>query len=876
METTFSNVRWSDLWEVYCPDADSNELIECDWLQSSPIWSSEITSPVDVCDWIGKLYSIHVSNQHRKVYGQYFTPPAVARFMARLSSPLESHSVVVDPGSGVGILLAALAETLVNRKECPSWSAIAYESDPALAPALKLALGYIRYWLKQHAIDFRYEIKQDDFILANANLLLPAPLLGCADNEFPPHLIISNPPYFKILKSDPRVDLLPDIIYGQPNIYSLFMMAAAKLLRPDGQMIFITPRSFCSGHYFQRFRKRFFQLVSLQHLHLFESRKSVFSQDNVLQENVIFSALKAIPLEELVEISNSQGVDDINTAICRSVPLSEVVDVTTEDSVVHLPLDDSDNEIREIFSQWTSRLNSFGIQVSTGPIVPFRTSALVDNDAPESVPVLWIQHIGRMAVTWPLLKFPKQQKIKAASATYNLLLPNSNFVFLRRFSAKEENSRIVAAPYLKGHIPSEFLGVENHVNYLHRPNGILSEAETLGLAAFLNSLWVEHYFRISSSNTQVNATELRNLPLPALGKIEDIGKRLASSDEVSHIALINQIVGEELGLLKVTRTNGGHMTKIEEAKDLLNGLGLPPAQRNELAALTLLALGGITEPDLWRQAQRRSIRIHDMISFIEQNYHKRYAENTRETFRRHVLHQFEQARIVDRNPDDPTLPTNSPRTHYALSESVLPVVQSYGTKAGQKRLEKFRTDQGTLVEIYQQQRAKHLIPLKDSTGQAYRLSPGRHNELQVAVIERFAPRFAHGAKILYLGDTANKTLIMDVEGLKKLGFPVDKHGKLPDIVLSLPKKKWLYLIEVVTSHGPVSKKRYRELETMLAKSPSARVYVSVFPDFKEYLRHARDIAWETEIWIADVPEHLIHYNGDKFIGPHQESKRRTK
>ena len=136
-------------------------------------------------------------------------------------------------------------------------------------------------------------------------------------------------------------------------------------------------------------------------------------------------------------------------------------------------------------------------------------------------------------------------------------------------------------------------------------------------------------------------------------------------------------------------------------------------------------------------------------------------------------------------------------------------------------------------------------------------------------MEQFAPRFAPGAKLLYLGDTANKSLVMDSEELVRLGFPVDKHSKLPDVVLYLPKKRWLYLIEVVTSHGPVSPKRFQELEKIFDQSAIGRVYVSAFPDFKEYIRHARNIAWETEVWLAEAPDHLIHFNGDKFIGPRQ-------
>jgi adenine-specific DNA-methyltransferase len=481
-----------------------------------------------------------------------------------------------------------------------------------------------------------------------------------------------------------------------------------------------------------------------------------------------------------------------------------------------------------------------------------------------------------MTINWPLAHFNKPQGIRIESDTYRLLLPDRNYVLVRRFSSKEENSRITAAPYLKGSLPSEFVGVENHVNYVHRPDGDLSEKEALGLAAFFNSRWVDQYFRLSSGNTQVSAAELRNLPLPPLDSIQRIGERLLQSNGVSYVARVNQVVGEELGLpSSIMHNEGGHMSKIEEAKDLLALTGLPPTQRNELAALTLLALANLTEEDHWRKAERRSIRIHDMIVFIGENYRKRYAENTRETFRRQVLHQFEQARIVDRNPDDPTLPTNSPRTHYAISEEFLPVVRGYGTRAGQRNLRKFRSEQGTLLEIYQRSRARNLIPLKDSKGREYRLSPGRHNRLQVAVVEQFAPRFASEAKLLYLGDAANKTLIADVDRLKRVGYPADKHKKLPDVVLYLPGKTWLYLIEVVTSHGPVSPKRYRELEKILSKSSVERIYVSVFPDFKEYLRHARNIAWETEIWIAEAPDHLIHYNGDKFLGPTRPTRRKA-
>jgi adenine-specific DNA-methyltransferase len=849
-------LEWRDLWALYCPDLDRDELDKCTWLQSIPAsWPHEGSTPVEVCDWLAQLYIDSAAEQHRKQLGQYFTPPSVARFMAGLVDLKEPTVWSIEPAAGLGILIAAMAERVLQAPRPNKWRVTAYEVDRTLSPALKLALGYTRQWLSRWTVHLEFEAKSADFILNNAMVLRPAPLLETLPDVDRPDLIIANPPYFKISKSDLRAGLLEEVVHGQPNIYMLFMAAATKILHSNGQMVFITPRSFCSGPYFRQFRKWFFQTVRLERLHVFESRTEAFARDEVLQENVIIKTRKTQDKYETLDISSSHGSSDLVQAVVRSVPLLDVLDLNSPEAMLSIPLDPADDITRNRFSQWSGRLHSSGLEISTGPVVPFRTSALVDEgNNVTTAPLIWGQHVQRMGVVWPLMSLAKPQRIRVSPDSFPLLLPNQNCVLIRRFSPKEDNSRIVAAPYLKGDLPSEFIGIENHVNYLHRPHGSLLEVEAIGLSAFLNSRWVDQYFRMFSGNTQVNAAELRSLPMPPLESIRRIGERLRTAGQSSYIALLNQIIGEELNL-PVNGSNGGHMPKIEEAKNLLNLAGLPPAQRNELAALTLLAVANLTEVDPWNRAERRSIRIHDMIVFIEKNFRKRYAENTRETFRRQVLHQFEQARIIDRNPDDPTLPTNSPRTHYAISKAFLPIVRNYGTKSGERYLKKFIEEQGTLLETYQQHRAQNLIALRDSAGHEYRLSPGKHNQLQVAIVEQFAPRFAR-----------------DTDKLTQLGFPVDKHNKLPDVVLYLPKKKWLYLIEVVTSHGPVSPKRFQELEKILAKSAAERIYVSAFPDFKEYLRHARNIAWETEVWLAEAPDHMIHCNGEKFLGPHRRRK----
>ena len=314
------------------------------------------------------------------------------------------------------------------------------------------------------------------------------------------------------------------------------------------------------------------------------------------------------------------------------------------------------------------------------------------------------------------------------------------------------------------------------------------------------------------------------------------------------------------------------MSKIDDAREILEQLGLPPAQQRDIACLTLLALCDLSENDAWSEATKPSLTIHQMLGFMRDTYGRDYAENTRENVRRQVIHQLEQARVVDRNPDAPDLPTNSPRTHYGLTDEALKVLRLYGTSGWEAELSAFRSSHGVLMEIYQRRRRMREIPIRTSTGEEIRLSPGRHNRLQAQVVTEFGPKFAPGAVLLYLGDAAKKLLHLDDELLVQLGVPITDHDKLPDVLLYDEERNWLFLIEAVTSHGPVTPKRMQELEATLKGCIAIRVYVSAFPDFREFRRHLEDIAWETEVWVAEIADHLIHFNGDKFLGPegHQD------
>ena len=318
------------------------------------------------------------------------------------------------------------------------------------------------------------------------------------------------------------------------------------------------------------------------------------------------------------------------------------------------------------------------------------------------------------------------------------------------------------------------------------------------------------------------------------------------------------------------------MSKIEEAKQILEAMGLPEKQQNERSALTLLALANLKENDKWSDAKsismsvmgnRENAKYEGIMRFIAQYYHVKYAENSRETFRRQTLHEFVQAGIVNHNPEDPDLPTNSKNNHYRLSPEALRVIRSFKSKKWDREIMKFRENVGLLREKYDKKRELRKIPVKLKDGTELKFSPGRHNEVQIAVINAFVPCFAPGSELLYIGDTAKKYLYIDNKGLEKLGIPIDEHGKLPDVVLYDKKRNWLFLIEVVTSHGPVSPKRIIELEEMLRKCDTGKIYVTAFPDFREFKKHTSEIAWETEVWLSEMPDHMIHFNGDKFIGP---------
>lgn len=304
------------------------------------------------------------------------------------------------------------------------------------------------------------------------------------------------------------------------------------------------------------------------------------------------------------------------------------------------------------------------------------------------------------------------------------------------------------------------------------------------------------------------------------------------------------------------------MSKMNETRVFLKRIGMPKAQLTDICCLSLLAMAGVKEKTPWSEATNGWIRIHDIIAFANANYATTYAENSRETFRKQAMHHFRTAALIEDNGKA----TNSPNYRYRLTEEVLEILQNLGGSSQDVMLQRFIANHQRLVDIYASKKRMTMMPVKINN-QDFKFSSGKHNELQKAIIEEFAPRFAPNSECLYVGDTIEKDLVKNIEKLQDLGFEITLHDKMPDVVLYREDKNWIYFIESVTSVGPMDPKRIIEISEMTKDVTASKIYITAFLDFGTYKKFSESLAWETEVWIAEAPDHMIHLNGDKFLGP---------
>jgi adenine-specific DNA-methyltransferase len=474
--------------------------------------------------------------------GQFLTPLPVARLMAAMAEPPDEVVRILDAGAGAGSLFAGVVLHLCGRSDPPKEIRItAYELDDGLSGPLDQTAKACARECKSVGIKFSAELITDDFLDAAADML-GAALFAPETTGF--DLAILNPPYYKINSRSKARQVLRQIGVETSNIYTGFLAAAVKLLRPGGELIAITPRSFFSGTYFRAFRKWFLGEVWLRRIHTFHSRLEAFRDDDVLQETVIFRALKGGAGGRVV-VTSSTGPGDPDVT-SRVVDYARVVRPDDPQHFIRIPADDLDDQIAERMAACQATLADLGLTVSTGRVVDFRARQyLRDRPGGGTVPLIWPAHFDHGYIAWPRNgSSRKPEAIVVDDAIADQLIPNEPYVLVRRFSAKEEPRRVVAAVYDPKCLTCETVGFENHLNYFHRNGRGIGMKLARGLAAFLNSTILDQYFRQFSGHTQVNATDLRNMRYPTRKQLERIGGSIG--DDFPDQAAVDALVAREL------------------------------------------------------------------------------------------------------------------------------------------------------------------------------------------------------------------------------------------------------------------------------------------------------------------------------------------
>jgi adenine-specific DNA-methyltransferase len=699
--------------------------------------ASAALSPVQHADLARLDASRLASRDDRAAIGQFLTPAPTARFMASLLRLDGDRLRVLDPGAGVGALTAALVERFCEAGRGRHMDLVAYENDDVALPLLRDTLAVCVEACEDAGATATSEVRAEDFL----RVMPEGNLFGGDADAY--DAAILNPPYGKIRRGSDVDNVLRAADVDCTNLYSAFLALVPRLLKPGGEVVAIVPRSFCNGPYFRAFRRDFLARMTFTHLHVFQERGSTFSDDAVLQENIIFRAVRTTE-RGTVMVSASAACDDTDMTV-RLAPHDELVQPDDPESFVRIATDELDAAVVRRMASLTETLPGLGLSVSTGPLVDFRARDFLrmkpDHD---TVPLLYPLNLRGGRVTWPGDTERKAQAIVSCEASRHALVPSGTYVLVKRFSAKEERRRVVACVLRPEDAPGDLLGLENHLNYFHRDGGSVNPTEAYGLAAFLGSSLVDQFFRQFNGHTQVNATDLRSMRYPSAQQLAALGRRARS------------------------------------------------------------ALGDQEKVDA-------------------------------------IVQEVLFPMTADDAPGD-----------------VDPV------KAKQRKAKA-----GTLKKQYAKQRQLARIEVQVAPGKTIDLTPGGQNVLVEKIINDFLPRFTPGARVVHVGDTGDKLAYLDDGLLKSLGVQFDLHGQFPDVIVFYEAEGWLVLIEAVTAHGPVDEKRHKELRELFADCKAGIVYVTAFLGRGALAKYVREIAWETEVWTADAPDHLIHFDGERFLGPYE-------
>ena len=472
------------------------------------------------------LYIENMPKKERKKYGQFFTSMETARFMASLyeCSAGKSCIKVLDAGAGSGILSCAFIEWVEQFDYISEIDLVCYENDENVLEILKENLEYCK---EKSTKRIKYDIKTENYI--TSQYLDFNSMIG--GNTTPPKFdyVIGNPPYMKISKNAPEATAMPEVCYGAPNMYFIFAAMGLFNLKDNGEMVYIIPRSWTSGAYFKRFRQYFLTQGKLEHIHLFVSRSKVFDKEDVLQETIIIKVRKTNKNPEKVKITSSKSNKDFDEITSLTVPYSVVV--SGEDYYVYLVTNNEEVDVLERLHRFNCTLPDIGVKMKTGLTVDFRNRDILRDDEEDgAIPLFYSQHIKRGTVEFPIQK----EHEYVVTDQRGLMQDNKNYLFVKRFTAKEEPRRLQCGIYLAKNYPQyEKISTQNKINFIDGLLGEMSECLVYGLYVLFNSTLYDEYYRILNGSTQVNSTEVNSMPVPDIEIIQEMGRKLMKTKDLS-------------------------------------------------------------------------------------------------------------------------------------------------------------------------------------------------------------------------------------------------------------------------------------------------------------------------------------------------------
>jgi adenine-specific DNA-methyltransferase len=473
----------------------------------------------------------------QKKLAQFLTPPHVAELMADQFAMRRKIIRLLDPGAGLGILSAAFVRRQLMRPKPPQRIDLTlFEIDSALLPGLKKTVEACHAACRDSGVEFISSIQNEDFIAYGARILSNE-LFASDKPRF--DSVIVNPPYGKLSTNSISYRLLKDVAAETTNLYAAFLNLAIGLLDDNGEIVAITPRSYCNGPYFKPFRQNLLKKATILGIHAFDSRTAAFKHDRILQETVILHVVKRPKASATIRISQSPG-EPGETVISHLFPGEEIVSSKDSEAFIHIPLMSQHGSVRRRLAKLESTLTGLRLQVSTGRVVDFRAREFLAPDPlPGTAPLVYPCHFSGLFVNWPKENARKPNAILDSDKTRSLLVPSGVYVLLKRFTSKEERRRVVACIFDPARVRGKWIGFENHLNYIHNGGKSLDMPLAKGLWAYLNSSILDAYFRQFNGHTQVNATDLRNIPFPSAVRLRAMGERVGESaliqDEIDTI-----------------------------------------------------------------------------------------------------------------------------------------------------------------------------------------------------------------------------------------------------------------------------------------------------------------------------------------------------